>query len=87
MANLFRNLPRVEEIQAFRAKLNDKIKTKLNIHTCPPDTPGVWVSPIDTVRLIVADHPSDPTAPYQLLLAMDGAKLSRSSNHVSPFSH
>jgi hypothetical protein len=87
MANLFRNMPRVEEIQAFRNKLNDQIKAKLNIHACPPDTPGVWVSPKDAVRLMMADHPSDSTAPYQLLLAMDGAKLSRSSNHVTPLSH
>jgi hypothetical protein len=83
MANLFRNMPRVEEIQAYRKKLNDQIKAKLNIHLCPPDTPGVWVSPNDAVRLMMTDHKSESTGPYQVLLALDGAKLSRSSNHVT----
>jgi hypothetical protein len=86
MANLFRNLPRHLDIQSYRRSLNAKIKERLRFNKFDrPDTPGIWVSPHGVVEMMMEDHPlpDDHTGPYEVLLAFDGATLSRSTGHVS----
>jgi hypothetical protein len=83
MANLFRTLPSHDEVQTYRHQLNDQLQSRLKLNETK-GTPGIWVSPRGVIEMMMKDHPL-PTGhegPYEILLAMDGATLSRTSGHV-----
>lgn len=84
MANLFRTLPSHDEVQSYRHTLNQQLQTRLKLNKTK-DTPGIWVSPHGVIEMMMKDHPlpSDHVGPYEILLAMDGATLSRTSGHVT----